>query len=396
MQDNIKVMVAGHICLDITPEFPMELKGDFNHVFAPGKLINIEKAVIGTGGTVSNTGLAMDKLGLDVKLNGKVSDDEFGNIIKSKVGQNKSSSFKTVPGQSSSYTVVLSLPGVDRIFLHHAGTNDTFGAEDIDYETLPGCALFHFGYPTLMRKMYEDGGRQLREIFKKAKELGVVTSLDMTIPDPESDSGKADWNKILKRVLPYVDIFLPSIEEIAYMLDRKLFDERKDQAGSKDPVLVYTGVDCSGLSSKLLDLGTKIAAIKVGIKGFYLRTAGEVVLKTLAPSTKEIDRWTDKELWAASYKTDKFGAATGAGDATIAGFLTAFLRGLDPVESVKAANMLGWQNIRQVDTLSGIKDWETTLEMINDKNKERNPLMINDEGWKYCENKQVYFGPGNI
>jgi sugar/nucleoside kinase (ribokinase family) len=392
MAETLKVMVAGHICLDITPTFPSVLKGGFDEIFAPGKLINVKEAVIGTGGAVANTGLAMAKLGVDVKLNGKVGDDAFGGLIKDIVGARRAASFKTVTGQSSSYSVVLTLPGVDRIFLHHPGTNDTFGAEDIDYEVLSECSLFHFGYPTLMKRMYENNGQELYEVFRKAKERGVVTSLDMTLPDPQSASGQADWKTILARALPVVDIFLPSVEEIAYMLDRPLFESRKTQAGGQDPVCVYGEDDCSMLAGQMLDMGVKMAAIKVGIKGYYLRTAGPSALKTLVPLSGE---WLYRELWAPSYQAEVFGSATGAGDATIAGFLTALLTGQGPVEAVKAANLLGWQNIRAVDTLSGIEDWSATLAMIHDSHKPRNPLTIKDSGWQYLDSDQVYFGPND-
>lgn len=389
--DTLKAMVAGHICLDITPGFNPMLEGSFDEIFAPGKLINVRQAVIGTGGAVSNTGLAMARLGIDVKLNGKVGNDEFGRLIKDIVGRDRSLSFKTVSDQSSSYTVVLALPGVDRIFLHHPGTNDTFTAEDIDYEALSECSLLHLGYPPLMRKLYENDGCELLEIFKKAKELGVVTSLDMTVPDPNSDSGKADWQKIFSRVLPYVDIFIPSVEEIAYMLDGKLFDRRKAQSGGNDPVLAYSGSDCSSLSDRILDMGVKIAGIKVGIKGCYLRTASRDVIRTLTPIADMVDQWSSREIWAGSYKSETFGSATGAGDATIAGFLMAFLQGMKPVETVKTANVLGWQNVRKVDTLSGIEDWPTTVDMINDRSKELNPLQIDDADWQFDKKDRLYF-----
>lgn len=388
-------MVAGHICLDLTPEFDQSLKGNFDEIFSPGKLINVEEVVIGTGGAVSNTGLAMAKLGIEVVLNGKVGDDDFGKIIKNSVGVDKASSFKTVAGQSSSYSIVLALPGVDRIFLHHPGTNDSFTADDIDYSQLSQCSLLCFGYPTLMKKMYENNGQELYAIFKKAKELGVVTSLDTTLPDPQSSSGQADWKNIFKRVLPYVDIFLPSVEEIAYMLDRDLFEKRKNQAKGQDPVLSYTGADCSILSEKLLNLGVKIAAIKMGINGYYLRTASKEVLKPLDYLFGERNGWADREIWASSYHADKFGSATGAGDATIAGFLAAFLRGLEPVQAVKAANTLGWQNVREVDTLSGIEDWPATIEMIADDSKKRNPLTVEVDGWHFSDSEQVYYGPSD-
>jgi len=393
--DNIKVMVAGHICLDITPGFDPSSKGDFNDILSPGKLVNVEGATVSTGGTVSNTGLSMAKLGLDVTLNGKVGDDAFGAIIKDVVGLDRASSFKTAQGQSSSYSIVLSLPGVDRIFLHHPGTNDTFTAEDIDYDQLSQCALLSFGYPTLMQKMYENNGQELKTIFKKTKALGVLTSLDTTLPDPNSPSGQANWQAIFKEVLPYVDLFLPSIEEIAYMLNRDLFEKRKSEANGQDPVLSYTGADCTALSNKLLALGVKVIAIKMGINGYYIRTANRDVLNTLEHKPIDLDAWANREIWASSYQAQKFGAATGAGDATIAGFLTAFLNGLDPVCAVKAANTLGWQNVREVDTLSGVEDWPTTMAMIKDDTKKRNPLTIDIDGWRFSDSDQVYYGPND-
>ena len=35
------------------------------------------------------------------------------------------------PGEDSSYTLVINPPGIDRIFIHCPGANDTFGAADI-------------------------------------------------------------------------------------------------------------------------------------------------------------------------------------------------------------------------------------------------------------------------
>ncbi|MFR6330184.1 MAG: hypothetical protein ACLUOI_15995 [Eisenbergiella sp.] len=60
-------------------------------------------------------------------------------------------------------------------------------------------------------------------IMKKAKEMGCATSLDMAAVDSESDAGKADWKEILRNTLPYVDFFVPSAEELCYMLDQERF-----------------------------------------------------------------------------------------------------------------------------------------------------------------------------
>ena len=269
-----KVMVAGHLCLDITPTFPAGAKINVIEAFSPGKLTNVEQAVLSTGGAVSNTGLAMAKLAVDVVLNGKVGEDLFGSIIRQLVGQQRAAALKTVPDQNTSYTIVLAPPGVDRFFLHNPATNDTFGPEDIDIDLAAKCDLFHFGYPPLMRRMYENDGAELAEIYKRIKALGVTTSLDMAMPDLSAQSGQVDWMKILEAVMPYADILLPSIDEIAFMLDRDMFERRKAEASGADPVLAYKAADCADLSDKLISMGAAIVGIKCGVKGLYLRTTG--------------------------------------------------------------------------------------------------------------------------
>jgi len=44
------------------------------------------------------------------------------------------------------------------------------------YELLRNARLFHFGYPPLMRLMFENHGAQLAELYRRARETGVTTS----------------------------------------------------------------------------------------------------------------------------------------------------------------------------------------------------------------------------
>jgi len=392
--DNKKVMVAGHLCLDIAPRFPKTLTGDFYEIFVPGKLIYVEDAVLSTGGPVSNTGLTMAKLGLDVALNGKVGDDGFGNIIKQLVGVQKAGAIKTVTNQNSSYSVALTPPGVDRIFLHHPGTNDTFAADDVDYKTAKKCVLFHLGYPPLMAGLFTNDGEELLKIYRRVKELGVTTCLDMALPDPTSPAGKANWEKIIEKVLPYVDIFVPSIEEIAFMLNRDLFDKRQAEAAGKDAVLFYKGRDYTDISNKLLAMGGKIIVLKSGIRGCYLRTAAAGQIKTIGKACPaDIDAWSGREMWASSFKAAQLASAVGSGDAAIAGFLTAFLKGSSPQDSLQIANAVGWQNVQAIDAISGIEDWDATVDFVRDKTKARNELHPADKGWRYSDGEQIFYGP---
>ncbi|MDO8304077.1 MAG: PfkB family carbohydrate kinase, partial [Sedimentisphaerales bacterium] len=234
------------------------------------------------------------------------------------------------------------------------------------------------------------GGRELIEMFKAVKAMGVTTSLDMTLPDPDSESGKVNWRQILTEVLPYVDIFLPSIEEIAFMLDKKLFAVRKTEAAGSDPVHKYQTSDYAKISEILFSMGVKIVAIKSGIRGYYLRTGNVEAIGAACP--KDTAEWSNRQLWAASFKAAQFGSATGAGDATIAGFLCALISGYTPQQSLRIANTVGWENVRAIDALSGIEDWEATMRYVEDMSHPQNPTGL-DTAWRYSLTDGIYYGP---
>lgn len=60
---------------------------------------------------------------------GKIGNDPFGEIISNILKSHDAEQGMLVSEEeSTSYTVALALPGVDRIFLHHPGANHTFRA----------------------------------------------------------------------------------------------------------------------------------------------------------------------------------------------------------------------------------------------------------------------------
>ena len=314
-----EAVVAGHICLDIIPAFPA-----YSAPLAPGQLIQMGPATLATGGAVSNTGRALHRLGIPTRLLGKVGDDWIGRAILECLGQPLASGMIVAPGESSSYTVVISPPGVDRTFLHCPGTNDTFTAADIPAPTLTGARLFHFGYPTLMQRIYQDGGRAMATIFRQAQQAGLTTSLDMSYPDPQSDAGRVDWPAWFQCVLPHVDIFLPSLDEMQFML--------RTQAGPPE------------IARQLCGWGAKIAGLKLGANGLYVR-------------------WPDQERHAPCFRVSVAGT-TGAGDATIAGFLAGYLRNLSPDETMTMATAVGACCCEAPDATAGIRSWDETRQRI--------------------------------
>ena len=355
MAKRLDAVVAGHICLDIFPTFNESSAGA---QLRPGALYNVGPALRATGGAVANTGLALHRLGMGVALMGKVGNDLFGNDILSILraqGEHLVEAMKVSPGETSSYTIVISPPNIDRTFLHCPGCNDTFTAADLNEEILAQARLLHFGYPPLMRSMYHDGGEELARILQKAKNLDLGTSLDMAFPDPASPAGKVDWLKLLKRVMPLVDVFLPSIEELLFMLERPLWDQLM-QKGHIHIAEDITVPLLQRLSQQLLDMGAAIVMIKLGDQGAYLRISPDIVrlkkLGKLCPS--DILAWLGQEAAESCFKAH-FAGTTGSGDCTIAGFLTALLRGVfSPQETLRFAVAVGACSVEKADATSGV------------------------------------------
>lgn len=392
MNKEIQVVVAGHICFDVIPAFRETDINKIDSIFVPGKLINTGSVKVSTGGPVANTGIALSILGINTKLMGKVGNDYFGEgILKLLKERNADGGMTVVDGEDTSYTVVIVPPGFDRIFLHNPGANNTFCADDINYDLVMQAKLFHFGYPPLMKKIFENDGEELIKIFKRVKELGVTTSLDMSLPDASSESGKINWEKLLKDLLPYVDIYIPSVEETMFMIQREEFNYLNENASGHDILDKLDINKLQGLGENLISYGTKIAIIKCGIKGYYIRTQGKEVLNTIGKARPaDLENWADRELHEESFHVPNVASATGSGDSSIAGFLAAYLNGKTIEESIMIACAVGAQNVQAFDALSGIKTWKETLDMIPGWQKNR--LSISGGYWVFDECRNVWVG----
>ena len=389
-KNDIDIIVAGHICIDLIPRFDIDNVEDMAKFFLPGKLINVNDIVISSGGPVSNTGLNLKKLGIKVNLMGKAGNDFLGNGLLGLLKEvDADKGLIIVDGEMTSYTVVVAPPGIDRIFLHNPGANNTYSSKDINYEEVKKGKLFHLGYPPLMRNLYANDGKELIEIFKKVKSLGLTTSLDMALPDPDSEAGKVNWNTVLKNLLPYVDIFLPSVEESMFMLNKERFFEVKKQADGNEPLDHYSMEDIEWIGEQLINYGSKIIAVKAGHKGAYLKTTDkESLSKIKTMSAEQIDNWANRELWGEPFTPTKFGSAAGSGDSFIAGFLASFFKGCQIEQAAQIANCTGCQNITEMDAVSGVGTWDQTLEMHTQLSR-KDPGIKSDR-WIRDDDKGVW------
>jgi sugar/nucleoside kinase (ribokinase family) len=387
MDDSVDIVVVGHLCLDLIPR----LSSSDLH-FAPGRMIELGAATFVTGGAVANTGLALHTLGMRARLVGKIGDDLFGTAVRQIItahGAGLADDLVNAPGEATSYTIVLSPPNTDRMFLYAPGCNATFRADDVPDTALHGARLMHFGYPTLMERMWQHGGAELATLFMRARRHGLLTSLDLAMPELDSAPARADWRMLFAAVLPFVDLFMPSVEELLALLRPATFARLAAAGGALldrvTPELV------SDLSAELLQLGANIVMIKLGHRGLYLRTAAAETLASMrhGPSF-DVRAWASRERWIAPYDVQVAGT-TGAGDAAIAGLLMALLRGMPPDAALAAASAVAACCVEASDATSGVRPWPQTQARM--ANWTRMPRRLDAPGWRWDAEYALWVGP---
>jgi len=382
--NQIDVVVAGHICLDIIPDLSKSQQRP-QDLFVPGGLVHIGPATVALGGCVANTGLALHRLGARTRLVGKVGDDLLGKAILECLrehGPSLPESMVVAAGEASSYTIVLSPPGVDRGFLHCSGANDTFVADDLRDSSFEGARILHFGYPPLMRSIAADEGRGLANRFQAAREAGLMVALDMAMPAAGSGTEPIDWQLWLANVLPHVDVFLPSYDELGALLPR-LSESRTERAG----------VDLNRLqafATELLRHGLPIVVVKLGDQGLYLRTSVGAAQLSDRAAWGEFDwnAWRDRELLAPCFEVNVVGT-TGSGDCTIAGFLMALLKGASPEVAMRLATAVGAHCVESPDATSGIPSCAEVEARLKSSWLQRRPVRIWDR-WRPIPEFGVY------
>jgi sugar/nucleoside kinase (ribokinase family) len=383
-----EVLVTGHICLDVITNLvdPTPLR--------PGHIVTARPVQLSTGGTVANVGVALRRLGTPVSLLARVGDDVFGGIVLDTLraaGPELAKRMLVTPGAATSYSIVINPPGVDRTFLHCAGANDDYAAADVPATALAAARIMHLGYPPLLRRLYADGGAELARVFEQAQSAGVVTSLDLCDVDPEGPAARVDWQDVLARALPHVDIFAPSVGELNGMLrvtpqdagsppgvgapvgdDAPVGDNLSvgDDApvGDDVPVDDDAPVDLAlvrNLAERALALGARVVAIKLGDQGLYLRTAAHDLTRLGTLLGLDPALWRDREVLAPCFTPTQLTGTTGSGDATIAGLLAALMRGADPITAATAATAVGACSVEAADATSGIPVWSEVAARVD-------------------------------
>lgn len=284
-----------------------------------GKLMLVDRMELHGGGCANSTGIGLTKIGVKTAVIGKVGDDGFGDFVIGNLTRNKVDCTGVVRDKdaATSSTMVLVHGDGERSFIHYIGANGTLTEADVDFGVVKSSKILHIAGSFLLPGF---DGEPTARVLKKAKELGVTTSLDTAW------DSRGNWMKLLAPCLPYVDYAVPSIEEARMV------------TGKHEP---------EDVAAVLLDYGVGTAALKMGAQGCYIRSK-------------------DIELHIPIYKVDVVDAL-GAGDAFAAGFLAGLVNGWDLERTGKFANATGAFCVTALGATTGIKDRKTIEDFIAER-----------------------------
>ena len=286
-----------------------------------GELARVDSVTVHNGGNAMTAAINLHKMGAPSVMIGKVGDDLFGRFLREKLVASgvSDAGLKTDTTAQTSVSIVL-LEGGERSFLHHVGTNGTFSIKDVDFSVIAECDLVFVTGSFLMDTF---DGEETVEFLKKCKEMGKTTFLDVCW------DAKGRWGDLLNPALPYIDYFMPSI------------DEAREIA------------KCDGTPDEIADVfrecGAKNVVIKLGSKGSFLRLENEKE-GTVYPCIKGITAVD----------------TTGAGDSFCSGFLAAFARDLPPSECMRVGNATGALCVTMKGATTGIRTFDETLKFMEE------------------------------
>lgn len=278
-----------------------------------GKLALVERMQLHSGGCAANTAVALAKLGIKTAIIGKVGSDGLGDFLISTMERNgvDPRGIRRDSEANTAASMVIVHSDGERSFIHSIGANANLTREDVDFDLLEKSKALIVAGALVMPGF--DGG-PTADTLQWARSRGIITAYDTVWND---DSG---WMRKLAPALPFVDYFLPSIEEARRIVNR---EEPREVAQA------------------LLDAGVGTVALKLGEQGCFVKSA-------------------DIEVTVPAYAVTAVDG-TGTGDAFVAGFLTGIVRGWGIERTARLANMVGACCVERLGATAGIVSLDDTL-----------------------------------
>jgi len=282
----------------------------------------LDEARITVAGTSAGTSVDMAKLGLKVYAMGAVGEDLIGDFVINTMesyGINTQGLIRK-SGVQTSTSMLLIRPNGERPALHVPGANSHYQLEDVDFNILADADYLHFGGSGLLPGI---DGEPSKKILEYAKQHGVVTTFDLIAIDT------IDLLPIIEPSLPFIDFFMPGLEEAAMICGFRRRDE---------------------IHRFFLDKGVKHTVFKNGEDGSYIGWMDEDQLQ---------------EIHIPSFQTQVVDS-TGCGDSYCAGFIKALSLGKSLRTCGQIGSACGALVISGLGSDAGIENWKKTQSFAND------------------------------
>jgi sugar/nucleoside kinase (ribokinase family) len=276
--------------------------------------ILIEGIVCAPAGTAAGAALVAAKLGVSVKLVGAVGEDMTASFVRlglEQVGVD-TTLLRTHAGQRTSTTLLTVATDGRRSSYHMAGAGS---AAPIDDEAMAAARTARFVHYGAVGGLLTDGGPG-EALLRAAKDGGAIVTCDLIGP-------RATAIAEVRRLLPFVDYFMPSAAEAVILSGTEVLDDA---------------------AQRFLAMGAKACIIKNGRSGAYVWMDGEYhVVPAYAVAPKD---------------------TTSCGDSFCAGFITALDRGWAPLDACRFANMTAGLVAEGLGTLGALVGFDETVKAM--------------------------------
>ena len=285
----------------------------------PGAFVLMDRICMFPGGCPTNTAIVTSTFKLRTGLNSLVGGDSSGEFVLSELRKFGVITDSVVPvsyGETGK-TIILISKVKDRVLLHYTGINGDFNLDNVNMDMVANTrSVLISSYISGLPKLRNDAAET---IFRRAKEGGALTFLDMLV-DPD----EPDPMGCLEGVLEHTDyIILNNIE--GRLVTGK--DDYQDQA------------------AELLKAGARNVILKLGKDGSYFLNQ-------------------DKAFHTAPYIVEAEDP-TGSGDSFNGGFIYGCLQGWDEERTMRFANIVGASAVTEIGCTCGVFDLEEILEIMN-------------------------------
>lgn len=282
-----------------------------------GEKIDVVSCDFSLGGNATNVAVGVSRLGLKTALAVEIGDDEFSakiinTLTKEKIDQRL---IKRTLGGASSLSIALNLKGDRTLFVEHVARKHDFNLDDIN------CS---FIYLTSL-------GNDWVNPYKKI--LSIIQNKNIKLVFNPGTLQLSEGRDMILQILKYTQILFVNKQEA----EKIVFDKEQQ---NPDLSLSYI----TSLFDNLKGLGVKIVIITDGENGSYVSGLNGEVEHSNIVHTQVVER-------------------TGAGDGYTAGFMAAYILGLD----FKTAMRWGSVNSASVVGKIGAQPGLLTREEINVK-----------------------------